>query len=237
MTNSGYPVGGYHGRLGETVGQHWHNIQYVRKYVIPHDPKTPDQLANRNSFKLSTLLAQWAMNIDEHGVNWKYGKKSEFQNRVSVTRKRLIAGLDITQAFPNFPDNFHSKNYIMGVTATFDTMEETVLIKCASPVMEETRYFDCSIRGYNTITNIWTTLVSGKRVDTGNTLSFNAPWNTEIIYPWQSIVYADTNDDHLHPGNHIRLVETPILAPDQPIPSTTPIDRNVKLLLKEEGLQ
>ena len=96
--------GGFYGKLGEVVGQRWKNKRTLRTYVIPFDPKTPEQLENRNQFKVAVELAQEAMAINKGSSAWKSPKTPEFSLRVKTAKLRLKNGATPEEALPLFPD-------------------------------------------------------------------------------------------------------------------------------------
>ena len=60
MAIQNFISGGYYGKLGQTVGQRWKNIRTIRSYVVPTDPKTPSQLAQRGLFSNAVKFSQVA---------------------------------------------------------------------------------------------------------------------------------------------------------------------------------
>lgn len=96
--------GGFYGKLGEVVGQRWKNKRTLRSYVIPYDPKTPEQVENRNQFKVAVELAQEAMAVNKGSSAWKSPKTPEFSLRVKTAKLRLKNGATPEEALPLFPD-------------------------------------------------------------------------------------------------------------------------------------
>ena len=58
MAVQNFLSGGYYGKLGETVGQRWKNKRTIRTYVIPRNPRTEKQQANRGLFANAVTFAQ-----------------------------------------------------------------------------------------------------------------------------------------------------------------------------------
>jgi hypothetical protein len=96
--------GGFIGKLGNVVGQRYHGKLLVRSYVVPENPQTPRQQANRSQFAHATKLAQLAYNWNKGAPEWKALPGSEFPNRVSTANRRLLAGADDMLSLPLFPD-------------------------------------------------------------------------------------------------------------------------------------
>jgi hypothetical protein len=51
-------LGGFSGKVAGAVGARWKDKQYIRAYVIPANPNTPAQQAQRLLFKYCALFAQ-----------------------------------------------------------------------------------------------------------------------------------------------------------------------------------
>jgi hypothetical protein len=69
-----------HGQLGKTiVFSKWKNIPYVRAYVIPKNPRTPQQVANRDRFRWVIqqyhIWAQPNAQLYRDGYNWIVNRK------------------------------------------------------------------------------------------------------------------------------------------------------------------
>lgn len=64
MAIQNFISGGYYGKMGETVGQRWKNKRTIRAYVIPRNPRTEAQQANRRNFALCTEYSQIALSMN-----------------------------------------------------------------------------------------------------------------------------------------------------------------------------
>jgi len=106
MAKQNFIAGGYYGKLGETVGQRWKNIRTIRVYVIPHDPRTPAQLACRSVFRDGVPYAQQGMRINKGAPCWNYENKTEWQARVGTAVDRLRGGVTGDAVIPIFPDGY-----------------------------------------------------------------------------------------------------------------------------------
>jgi hypothetical protein len=82
MATQDFADGGYIGKLGETVGQRWHNKRYVRRYVKTPNPNTPDQIANRTRFANSSRMANYALQFFKGNGWYDTTLKSEFTLRI-----------------------------------------------------------------------------------------------------------------------------------------------------------
>ena len=86
------PDGGFIGRLGEVVGQRWHNKRFVRTYVVPHDPKTEAQLTNRELFKRATNYTKLSMEQSGRWGLFDTTRMGEYAARLGQARRALGAG-------------------------------------------------------------------------------------------------------------------------------------------------
>lgn len=120
MATQEFATGGFIGKLGEVVGQHWKNKRYVRKYVVPYDPKTPAQLADRREFARCIHLAQAALALNRDWSLWERPDLTEFQAKTSTARRRLISNGDFLGACPALPDTFQVPIYYQTPTITID---------------------------------------------------------------------------------------------------------------------
>lgn len=103
MAKQNFLAGGFYGKLGQTVGQRWKNKRIIRAYVIPRNPRTEKQQANRNNFGNSTKLAQYGMQMNFRAPCFDTSITPEWGQRVSIAsqlKKAGKAGLDIIPLFP-----------------------------------------------------------------------------------------------------------------------------------------
>jgi hypothetical protein len=106
MATQDFKDGGFYGKLGQLVGQRMGNKRIVRTYVVPANPQTPDQQANRAVFATATRLAQEAFNLNRGDPAWKGPATSEFSRRVGTALRRLHKGATEAEAFPLYPDGY-----------------------------------------------------------------------------------------------------------------------------------
>lgn len=106
MAIQNFISGGFYGKLGAMVGQRWRNKRTLRRYVIPANPQTPLQQANRAKFATSVKLAQVAMNINKGSQAWDTSSVPEFSLRTGTAKRRLALSMTEDQSIPIFPDSF-----------------------------------------------------------------------------------------------------------------------------------
>lgn len=120
MAIQNFISGGYYGKLGATVGQRWKNKRTVRAYVIPKNPRTEKQQANRNVFKDALPFAQMGMAANFKAPCWNLPNTTEWNARVSEVRKKQKAGVSGISLIPLFPDSFTPAYSITNFEATVD---------------------------------------------------------------------------------------------------------------------
>ena len=98
--------GGYYGKLGATVGQRWKNIRTIRSYVIPHDPKTPAQLVQRNQFASAVVFSQVANQANYTVTAFDTVNNTKWAGRMSCARSNIANGKEGLNLIPLYPYNF-----------------------------------------------------------------------------------------------------------------------------------
>lgn len=96
-------AGGYYGKLGATVGQRWKNLRTVRTYVIPANPQTPTQQANRNRFSDCVWYAQIAQQINPKTTAFDTTAKTLWNCRMSTARALQDLNLSEMDRIPLYP--------------------------------------------------------------------------------------------------------------------------------------
>lgn len=99
----------FYGKVGNLVGMRWKDMTTVRKYVIPTNPKTPLQQANRARFRLATEQAQQGMRINKGAPCWEHAHNTEFQFRVKTAKIRIDGGETGWKTIPLFPNGYSPK--------------------------------------------------------------------------------------------------------------------------------
>lgn len=106
MAKQNFLAGGYFGKLGATVGQRWKNIRTIRTYVIPHNPRTPKQQANRNTFSQAVPYAQLGQQTNFGSVLFKDEAKTEWSLRMRAALENIKNGLRDVGIVPTYPALF-----------------------------------------------------------------------------------------------------------------------------------
>lgn len=116
MAKQNFLAGGYYGKLGATVGQRWKNQRTIRTYVVPQNPQTPRQMANRNKFSASVPFAQKGMSMNYRSPAFASETTTEWALRMSSAKYAMDIGLSDVAAIPVVPRGFTSAYTITEIT-------------------------------------------------------------------------------------------------------------------------
>lgn len=111
-------AGGYYGKLGATVGQRWKNLRTVRTYVIPANPQTPTQQANRRRFSDCVWYAQIAQQINPKTTAFDTTAKTLWNCRMSTARALQDLSLTEMDRIPLYPTTFSLPYTISAATVS-----------------------------------------------------------------------------------------------------------------------
>lgn len=106
MAIQNFLSGGYYGKLGATVGQRWKNKRTIRTYVVPSNPRTPTQQANRNKFANAVTFAQMGMQMNYYCTLFDDPNFTKWNYRMKVARELKNAGLTDLDLIPLYPISF-----------------------------------------------------------------------------------------------------------------------------------
>lgn len=118
MAKQNFLAGGYYGKLGATVGQRWKNQRTLRTYVIPENPRTPKQMANRNKFTAAVPFAQKGMSMNYRSPAFASETTTEWALRMSSAKYAMDLGQSDVAAIPVVPRGFTSAYTITGITVS-----------------------------------------------------------------------------------------------------------------------
>jgi len=108
MAKQNFLAGGFYGKLGATVGQRWKNKRTIRTYVVPGNPRTPAQVANRNKFSDSVPFAQKGMSMNYRSPAFTSETTTEWALRMSAAKYAVDLGLSDVAIIPVVPRGFTS---------------------------------------------------------------------------------------------------------------------------------
>lgn len=132
-------AGGYYGKLGVTVGQRWKNLRTVRAYVIPRNPQTEVQQANRRRFSDCVFYAQVAGQMNAKVTAFDTVSKTLWNARMSTARALQDLGLEQMDRFPLYPSNFTVPFFISAASITQIIDETHVQVTVEGIAPEEER--------------------------------------------------------------------------------------------------
>lgn len=99
-------AGGYYGKLGATVGQRWKNKRTLRTYVIPANPRTEKQQANRGTFKEAIFYAQVAQAMNPKTKVFDTSTMTLWNKRMSLARSLQTSFVRDLERLPLYPESF-----------------------------------------------------------------------------------------------------------------------------------
>lgn len=106
MAKQNFIGGGYYGKLGDTVGQRWKNKRTIRSYVIPRNPRTDVQQANRARFKNLVPYAQLGMSANKGATVFIKENMTEWQARMSACSYFNSLGYNELDLVPLYPADY-----------------------------------------------------------------------------------------------------------------------------------
>lgn len=141
MATQNFLSGGYYGKLGATVGQRWKNKRTIRTYVIPHDPKTPDQIAQRTKFGSGVFYAQLAQQANYSCTFFNSESMTNWNRRMSVAVENKSLFTTLLSLIPLIPNNSVAPYAIISGTYKVDNDTHTMEIKLAGHLPSAARKY------------------------------------------------------------------------------------------------
>ena len=115
MAIQNFLAGGYYGKLGATVGQRWKNKRTIRTYVVPANPRTEIQQANRGKFANAVSYAQMGMQMNYYATCFSDPNFTHWNYRMKTARELKNAGLTNLDLIPLYPLTFTPPTLINGI--------------------------------------------------------------------------------------------------------------------------
>lgn len=141
MAIQNFLSGGYYGKLGETVGQRWKNKRTIRTYVIPNNPRTERQQANRGLFANAVTYAQMGLQMNYYATCFESEEFTHWNYRMRVARQlreKSLTGLDL---IPLYPLSFTPQTLITELEVKEIQDNKHVTILCPALQGEVSRVF------------------------------------------------------------------------------------------------
>lgn len=124
MAKQNFIGGGYYGKLGDTVGQRWKNKRTIRTYVIPRNPRTDVQQANRARFKNLVPYAQLGMSANKGATVFIKENMTEWQARMSACSYFNSLGYNELDLIPLYPADYVAP-YVISIVKRTNKEKDT----------------------------------------------------------------------------------------------------------------
>ena len=139
MAKQNFISGGYYGKLGGTVGQRWKNKRTIRTYVIPRNPRTEIQQANRARFANLVPYAQLGMSANK-GVNVFIKENvTEWQARMSACSYFYSLNYQELDLVPLYPQDYTVPYIISTAKRTHKAKDTYQYLKVVGTLPTNTR--------------------------------------------------------------------------------------------------
>ena len=115
MAIQNFLSGGYYGKLGATVGQRWKNKRTIRTYVIPANPRTEVQQANRGKFANAVVFAQMGLQMNYYATVFEDPNFTRWNYRMKVARELKDQGMLDLDLIPLYPTSFVPPTLIQSI--------------------------------------------------------------------------------------------------------------------------
>ena len=139
MAKQNFIGGGYYGKLGDTVGQRWKNKRTIRSYVIPRNPRTDVQQANRARFKNLVPFAQLGMSANKGATVFIKENMTEWQARMSACSYFNSLGYNELDLVPLYPADYVAPYVISTVKRTNKTKDDFQYLEVVGTLPASTR--------------------------------------------------------------------------------------------------
>lgn len=139
MAKQNFIGGGYYGKLGDTVGQRWKNKRTIRSYVIPRNPRTDVQQANRARFKNLVPYAQLGMSANKGATVFIKENMTEWQARMSACSYFNSLGYNELDLVPLYPADYVAPYVISIVKRTNKTKDTFQYLEVVGTLPSGTR--------------------------------------------------------------------------------------------------
>lgn len=139
MAKQNFIGGGYYGKLGDTVGQRWKNKRTIRSYVIPRNPRTDVQQANRARFKNLVPFAQLGMSANKGATVFIKENMTEWQARMSACSYFNSLGYNELDLVPLYPADYVAPYVISIVKRTNKAKDDFQYLEVIGTLPASTR--------------------------------------------------------------------------------------------------
>ena len=209
-------AGGYYGKLGATVGQRWKNIRTVRAYVIPHNPQTEVQQANRQRFSDCVFYAQLAGQMNAKVTAFDTTSKTLWNARMSTARALQDLGYSEMDRLPLYPTTFSVPNIISAATITqiIDETHIQVTVEGIAPTEERVLTMLLLLPGAESWKDRLALCIGSNGEEGGNIFTFRLPEGLTIPNGTKARFVSCDDTDSLTDLIASAQIDLPIIAPE-----------------------
>ena len=141
MAIQNFLSGGYYGKLGATVGQRWKNKRTIRTYVVPNNPRTPSQQANRGKFADAVTYSQIGMQMNYYCALFDDPNMTRWNYRMKVARELKAAGFNDLDLIPLYPMSYTPSILLSDFTRSKVESNTHITFSCQNLTSEVDRVF------------------------------------------------------------------------------------------------
>ena len=141
MAIQNFLSGGYYGKLGATVGQRWKNKRTIRTYVVPNNPRTPSQQANRGKFADAVTYSQIGMQMNYYCALFDDPNMTRWNYRMKVARELKAAGFNDLDLIPLYPMSYTPSILLSDFTRSKVEGNTHITFSCQNMTSEVDRVF------------------------------------------------------------------------------------------------
>ena len=141
MAIQNFLSGGYYGKLGATVGQRWKNKRTIRTYVVPNNPRTASQQANRGKFADAVTYSQIGMQMNYYCALFDDPNMTRWNYRMKVARELKAAGFNDLDLIPLYPMSFTPSILLSDFTRSKVEGNTHITFSCQNLISEVDRVF------------------------------------------------------------------------------------------------
>ena len=139
MATQNFIGGGYYGKMGATVGQRWKNKRIIRSYVVPKNPRTERQQANRSVFALCTRYSQIAMQMNFRAPCFQSEITPEWGLRMKTALTLKKNGRMNEECIPVIPIDYSPLYFVQTLAFVSKTEDGTITLRPAGTLPAENR--------------------------------------------------------------------------------------------------
>ena len=185
------------GRVGDVVAYGRNGKQIIRRYVVPHNPRTEKQQAQRRKF----AVVQTSLRELRESIAFGYGRKTDFCKAVSYAMSHAVKGFYTHQSIDysqvqiskgSLPVSFGAQVLLQGdsITLSWDTM-----------LPQDHAGDEVNVVLLNSVSRRAKLIHTGVKRGKGNfTLQLPASAPTGTFHVWMFFSYGTARSDSMYAG-------------------------------------